>query len=153
MGSSGTVDRSGACRSEPGPARKVLDMKRILLSTSLAILLALALVACAAPLATATPTTAPNASPTAGTSPTAAASGDKVSISGFAFDPGTLNVAVGTTVTWTNADSAAHTIVFADFQSGSLAKGDTYQHKFDTAGTYAYVCGVHASMKGTVIVK
>jgi plastocyanin len=124
-------------------------MKRLLLTTSLVVLLALALVACAAPLATATPTMGA----TSGATPTAAAAGDQVSISGFAFDPGTLNVAVGTTVTWTNNDAAAHTVVFADFQSGSMAKGDTYQHKFDTAGTYAYVCGVHASMKGTVIVK
>ncbi len=126
-------------------------MKRLVLSTSLIVLLALALVACAAPMATATPT--PAASPTAGSTPTAAASGDQVTISGYAFDPATLTVAVGTTVTWTNVDTVAHTVVFDGFQSGSLAKGATYSHKFDTAGTYAYVCSVHPSMKGTLIVK
>ena len=129
-------------------------MKRLLLIPSLVVLLALALVACAAPLATATPTT--GASPTGATSgatPTAAAAGDQVSISGFAFDPGTLTVAVGTTVTWTNKDAAAHTVVFTGFQSGSLATGDTYTHKFDTAGTFAYACGVHPSMKGTIKVE
>lgn len=87
---------------------------------------------------------------TGGTAPTMDA---QVVISGFAFDPGSVEVAVGGTVTWTNEDSAAHTVDGPDWASGSLAQGDTFSQTFDTAGAFEYSCGVHPSMTGTVIVK
>ena len=34
-----------------------------------------------------------------------------------------------------------------------MSKGQTFSHRFDQAGTFAYVCGVHAYMKGQVVVK
>ncbi len=84
-----------------------------------------------------------------------AASGNSVSISGFAFSPATLTVSVGTTVTWTNNDSTTHTITSDTgvFNSGNVANGKTYSYKFTTAGTYAYHCSIHSYMKGTVIVQ
>jgi plastocyanin len=66
-----------------------------------------------------------------------------------------LAVKAGTTVTWTNSDSAAHTVKSTDgafASSGTLNKGATYSITFANAGTFPYVCGIHSSMTGTVTV-
>lgn len=78
----------------------------------------------------------------------------KVQIANFAFNPSTLTVKVGTTVTWTNADSAQHTVTANDgsFASGDLNQGDSFSFTFTTAGTYAYHCDVHPGMKATITV-
>jgi len=85
-----------------------------------------------------------------------AATGDSITIANFAFNPPTLTVKVGTTVTWTNTDSATHTVTWADGSpaSGSLTVGGTaYTRTFDSPGTFAYACGIHPAMKGTVVVE
>ena len=86
---------------------------------------------------------------------TAAAATTAVSIQGFAFVPPTVTINVGDTVTWTNKDAAAHSVVangvgqtpvLTQNQSGGLA--------FNAAGTFPYICGIHgAAMMGTVIVR
>ena len=77
-----------------------------------------------------------------------------VSIANFAFSPDKLTVKVGTTVKWTNQDSATHNVTAEDnsFKSGDLNQGDSFSFTFTTAGTYAYRCGFHASMKATITV-
>lgn len=77
----------------------------------------------------------------------------KVNIENFSFNPGTLTVKAGSTVTWTNNDSAPHTIKSSSFNSNTLSNGASYQFTFDKAGTYDYVCGIHVSMKGKIIVE
>jgi plastocyanin len=104
---------------------------------------------------TAPPSTAPP--PAASAAPSAAppaATGSAVSIAGFAFAPAALTISVGTTVTWTNNDSASHTVTADDgsFKSGTLANGATFSQTFSTPGTFAYHCGIHASMTGTITV-
>ncbi len=81
--------------------------------------------------------------------------GNSVTISNFAFSPATVTVAVGTTVTWTNKDSVAHTVTSdtGAFDSGNLSPNGTYSYKFTTSGTFPYHCGIHTYMKGTVIVQ
>lgn len=80
-----------------------------------------------------------------------------VSIDNFAFDSNNITVKVGTTVTWTNKDSVAHTVT-ADSPSsdapasGDIANGQTYSFTFNKAGTYAYHCQIHPDMHGTVVV-
>lgn len=78
-----------------------------------------------------------------------------VAIDGFAFSPAILTVDKATEVTWTNKDSVSHSVVFgpASTKSPTMSKGQTFSHRFDQAGTFAYVCGVHAYMKGQVVVK
>ena len=86
---------------------------------------------------------------------TAAAATTAVNIQGFAFVPPSVTINVGDTVTWTNKDAAAHSVVangvgqtpvLTQNQSGGLA--------FNAAGTFPYICGVHGSaMMGTVIVR
>jgi len=89
----------------------------------------------------------------AGTEPQGAA--DEVTIADFAFDPAELEVTAGATVTWTNDDSATHTVESDDgtLMSDDLPNGATYEMTFDEPGTYEYVCGIHPNMSGTVVVK
>jgi plastocyanin len=84
-----------------------------------------------------------------------------VTMQNFAFNPASITVPKGTTVTWANQDTADHTIVNdaqgsiaqgALFTSNSLPKGASYSFKFDNPGTYPYHCSIHPSMKATVIV-
>ncbi|MCZ7401508.1 MAG: cupredoxin family copper-binding protein [Candidatus Methanoperedens sp.] len=79
---------------------------------------------------------------------------NSVAIKGFAFAPETITVAKGTTVTWTNMDSVAHTVVAADnaFSSQTLENGQSYAHTFNDIGTFEYKCSIHPGMSGKVIV-
>jgi plastocyanin len=83
-----------------------------------------------------------------------AAGASAVSIKGFAFNPGDVSVKAGTKVTWTNDDSTTHKIKSDDgsFDSEGLSQGDTFEHTFDAAGTFPYICSIHPSMKGTITV-
>jgi predicted lipoprotein with Yx(FWY)xxD motif/plastocyanin len=83
-----------------------------------------------------------------------AASGTSASIVDFGFQPASLTVKAGTTVTWTNTGAVAHTVTASDgsFDSGHVAPGATFQHTFATAGTFTFHCAIHASMTGTVVV-
>lgn len=76
----------------------------------------------------------------------------EVSIQGFAFNPESVGISPGDTVRWTNLDSAAHIVKGDTFESGSLAKGDTYEFVFTEPGVYNYICSIHPSMKGTITV-
>lgn len=81
--------------------------------------------------------------------------GDSVTIQNFAFQPANLQVKVGTTVTWTNQDTAPHTVTFRDSSltsSGLLQKGDVYRYTFTKAGTFTYYCQVHPNMTAQVVV-
>jgi plastocyanin len=77
-------------------------------------------------------------------------------ISNFAFSPSTLKVKKGATVTWTNNDSAAHTVTSDDdsavsgLDSELIAQGKTFSFTFDKVGVYSYHCTPHPSMTGTV---
>jgi len=81
--------------------------------------------------------------------------GDAVTIVDFNFDPSPITVAAGTEVTWTNEDDATHTVTAEDdsFDSDDLEKGATYAETFDEAGTFAYVCSIHPSMSGELVVE
>ena len=81
-----------------------------------------------------------------------------------AYTPRTATVPVGTTVTWTNEDAVLHTVTSGTsdgtsgspdglFDSGDMATGDTFEHTFDSAGTYDYYCAPHPWMRGTVVVE
>jgi plastocyanin len=111
---------------------------------SLILLTALFLAACG-PAASSAP---------ASTLPAIQSGGVKISIANFAFDPATLTIPTGTTVTWTNNDSVAHNVTADDnsWGSKSLAKGDTFSFTFSKAGTFSYHCGVHPSMKASITV-
>ena len=122
---------------------------RLVRLAALAVSLVLATAACSSsstPASAAAPTTAASVAP--------AAAGNAVTIANFAFGPSAITVAVGTTVTWTNSDTAGHTVTADDgsFKSDTLGSGATFTQTFATAGTFAYHCSIHKSMTGTVTV-
>jgi plastocyanin len=83
----------------------------------------------------------------------AAAGAGEVTIEGFNFVPETIEVPTGTAVTWTNKDTAAHTVVDEGlFESEELDQGATFSFTFDTPGEYSYICGIHPYMTATVTV-
>ena len=73
---------------------------------------------------------------------------------------GIIEVLVGDTVVWKNADTATHTVTsIADtgetgvlFDSGLFAPGKSFPHTFTEVGDYHYFCVVHPWMEGAVIV-
>jgi plastocyanin len=78
------------------------------------------------------------------------------------YNPTPVNIPKGTTVTWTNHDTTAHTVTEGNpsgysppngFDSGILAPGSVFTHTFPTAGTVQYYCTLHPTMLGEVIVK
>lgn len=78
-----------------------------------------------------------------------------VAITGFKFLPDTVTVPKGSTVTWTNNDTPAHTVTSdngSELASGNVAKSGTFAHQFMTAGTYTYHCAIHATMPHAVVI-
>ncbi|MCS6847288.1 MAG: cupredoxin family copper-binding protein [Anaerolineae bacterium] len=75
-----------------------------------------------------------------------------VAIAGFAYSPRQVTVRVGDTVTWTNNDSAPHTVTANDasFDSGTLGQGGVYSRTFGATGVFSYFCAIHPSMVGSV---
>lgn len=82
-----------------------------------------------------------------------------MTIQGFAFSPASIQVGLGTTVTWTNTDGTTHTV-----SSGKPGTKDgkfdqlvndkaTFTFTFSQAGVYEYFCSIHTSMTGRVEAK
>jgi plastocyanin len=86
--------------------------------------------------------------------PARAATTHQVAIQGMAFVPADLTIAAGDSVTWTNADNGAHTATAESgaFDTGRLVGGATATLTFNGAGSFAYICAIHTSMKGTITV-
>lgn len=111
-------------------------------------------------------TSAPSAEGSASTDAMAshdmgAMDGDEVMVSmqNFVFVEDRIEVSVGTTVTWTNADVTRHTVTSgaddtADgaFDSDDIEAGGTFSQTFDEAGEFAYFCDIHPTMTGVVVV-
>jgi plastocyanin len=72
----------------------------------------------------------------------------------YRFDPKTIEINAGQTVTWTNNDNFTHTVKVDGIDDHKAGRGDSVSLRFDKAGTYHYVCTLHSKdMHGTVIVK
>ena len=78
----------------------------------------------------------------------------QVKIANFTFDPPTLTVKAGTTVTWINADDIPHLVSEKDgkFRSSALDTNDKFSQTFSTAGTVEYFCAIHPHMTGKIVV-
>ena len=78
-----------------------------------------------------------------------------IEIKDFAFNPQTITVKSGQTITWINRDEEPHTVVSVEKQFKKSTALDTDQEFTITAGapgTYTYFCSVHPKMTGTIIV-
>ena len=85
---------------------------------------------------------------------TAAAAG--VGIDNFTFNPATVTVKAGTTVTWTNKDDIPHGIAATNNtfkRSQALDTDDSFSFTFTTPSTYQYFCYIHPHMTGTIVVE
>jgi plastocyanin len=74
------------------------------------------------------------------------------------FVPDEVSVPVRGTITWTNEDPFAHTVTKesgpgADFDSGDVDDGGTFEQSFGAAGEIAYMCTIHPQMTGTITVE
>ncbi len=77
-----------------------------------------------------------------------------VEIKGSMFNPPELKVVNGTTVRWTNIDSATYVINVDNISSPPLNKRDTWNYTFIKAGTFVYNSSLHPGMpKGRIIVE
>jgi plastocyanin len=90
----------------------------------------------------------------------AAAKKVRVVLKDISFQPQSVTVAKGGTVTWVDEDGPPHDVTKTGgpgpkFSSGTgnLNRGDTYKQTFDAPGKIDYVCTVHQGMSGTVTVK
>ena len=84
------------------------------------------------------------------------ASGNKIEIKDFAFNPQTITVKSGEKITWINRDEEPHTIVSVEKQFKKSSALDTDQEFTITAGapgTYTYYCSVHPKMTGTIVIE
>ncbi len=67
------------------------------------------------------------------------------------FNPSTIKVKTGDTVTWEWDDGGVqHDVNGGDAFKSEIKKSGTFEHTFDQAGTFEYKCTVHPAMKGTV---
>jgi plastocyanin len=84
-----------------------------------------------------------------------AAATAEVKIDNFSFGPGTVTVAAGTTVVWTNRDDIPHTVVSTEgvFKSKVLDTDEKFTYTFGKAGTFPYFCSLHPKMTGKVVVQ
>ena len=110
-----------------------------------------------ATIATSTPNSTSNTSASDNNIISMVSSGDE----GYLYEPDTIQVNAGDTVTWTNTDDALHTVTSgsgtdenmgAEFDSGMMSTGKTFEHTFGAAGEFPYFCIIHPDMIGKVLV-
>ena len=84
----------------------------------------------------------------------ALAEDETIKIANFTFDPPTLTVKAGTTVTWVNSDDIPHLVTEKDVKlhSSALDTNDKFSQTFSTAGTVEYFCAIHPRMTGKIVV-
>lgn len=81
----------------------------------------------------------------------------EVEIVDYSFRPARLVVAAGTTVRWTNREKrVSHSVRFTGeggFEGDRIFPGESWVHRFERPGRYAYTCGPHPEMAGVVEVE
>ena len=81
-----------------------------------------------------------------------AAGRNQITIGKDGFNPKSLVVSPGTSVTWTNTDVANHTVIFKDFGSAEMAPQDIWPHLFEKKGIFEYT-DKDGHLKGKIVVK
>jgi plastocyanin len=143
---------------ESKTTRSEVVMRLAIRVVGLGLIAAVAFVGCAS--GSSAPSASPSPSPTASPKPVA------ISIKSFAFNPATVEVAKGTTVTWTNEDPINHTVTTGTpppspslstgdgrINSGRIQATSTFSFTFNEVGTFTYFCAVHPRMVATITVK
>jgi plastocyanin len=78
-----------------------------------------------------------------------------VVIAGMKFAPESLTVREGDTIVWVNEDFFPHTATAQDgsFDSQDIAVSQSWKYVATKNGTFTYICTLHPTMKGTLVVK
>src|SRR3954452_2740908 len=86
------------------------------------------------------------------TAETPKSAGTTVEMTNTTFQPQSIDVKVGDTVTFVNKDEIAHTATAGDgsFDSKTMEAGASFTFKATKAGQIAYVCNFHPGMTGTI---
>ncbi|MFC7614496.1 cupredoxin domain-containing protein [Actinokineospora soli] len=82
----------------------------------------------------------------------ALAANHAVSMQNLQYNPASMTIAAGDTVTWTNADSVVHSVTGGVLNSPDVSPGGSYTFTFNASGTYDYRCRFHPDMIGRVVV-
>ncbi len=77
------------------------------------------------------------------------------------YNPATVRIERGTTISWMNIDKDPHTVTDGTpdskwgqvFDSGLMRQGALYKFTFTESGTYPYLCALHPWMYGTIVVE
>jgi plastocyanin len=100
--------------------------------------------------------------------PSAQAATVLVNLGDLTFTPKDVTISVGDSVRWSDESDAPHTVTSDDgreFNSNPncnpivsatcMSRGQTFEHKFNSAGTFAYHCTIHQQqgMVGTIRVQ
>ena len=80
---------------------------------------------------------------------------------GLCYDPPEVTIFVGGEILWRNDDLSPHTVTSgialtgpdANFDSGLIAAGETFSHRFDESGEFRYFCMIHPWAEGSVTVE
>jgi plastocyanin len=74
-------------------------------------------------------------------------------VKSYRFEPKTIEIEAGQTVTWSNEDNFTHTVQVDGQEDHEVERGESVSIRFDEPGTYHYVCRLHShDMEGEVIV-
>lgn len=65
------------------------------------------------------------------------------------FEPKTIEASPGDTITWDFEGDTQHNVIGSGFKSKNRKSG-TFEHQFNSAGEYDYVCTIHPGMTGSV---
>ncbi len=78
-----------------------------------------------------------------------------ISIDGVRFEPAEIHVQAGERIVWVNKDPFAHTVTATTrrFDSKALAAGAHWSYVARHRGRYEYICTLHPTMKGTIVVE
>ncbi len=84
----------------------------------------------------------------------------QVTIVNNGYQPRTITMDAGSTVTWVNLDFVPHTVTAGTpsqptglFDSELIDQGESFQYTFTEPGVYFYFCEPHPWMTGRVIVR
>jgi plastocyanin len=76
-----------------------------------------------------------------------------VTLQNLQYNPASMTVGVGDTVTWTNSDNVFHSVTGGPLASPDLSPGASYTFAFTGAGTVDYRCKFHPDMVGRIVVE
>jgi plastocyanin len=87
--------------------------------------------------------------------PVARTADASATIRDFSFNPRSITINQGETVTWRNNGPSVHTATARNgsFDTGNLARGQSGSHTFNSAGTFSYFCRPHPNMTATITVR